>query len=296
MTLRTRLNSRAILVSTVLFLGISASCIADQGLSISKNQAAEEWRWILILSGEIRPGDAQRVAGFIRKQESWPSSIMLHDVPGGFVGEALKLSELIHSTLAPVNIAGVCASACIYLVIAANERRPFDLGKASRVLIHRPFFDPDKFASVPRQEAESLYEELEDDLRSFLRRRNVPSELEEQIFSIPSNRSAEMTGQEFIARIGIYHGPYQEWIISNCGHLQLTEDEQRDYYRLTDSWVDSMSDKSSNFSGSSDGRYFDLLQEKAAKHTQCKNSKLLPERLQSYMRFHFAQDLAVEGK
>lgn len=271
-----------------IFLLQVSICSAEGSLSISKNNAAEKWNWILILEGEIRYGDSARVAEFIRAQKSWPSSIMLNDIPGGSVLEALKIADIIEQSLTPLNVAGICASACIYLVVAANERRPFDLGVPSSVKIHRPFFSREEFANLPRREAESLYQQAENDLRRFLQARNVPVDLQELIFSIPSNESLEVSSAEFISRIGKYHRPFEEWLISKCGDYEMTSDEEADFGRLTNAWIESWDDENSSFDESPEGRYFNLLTEKSKRHESCKDSALAAERRSTFWEFAFS--------
>ena len=95
----------------------------------------------LVLSGEIIPGDAERLLTKILEDENrfLEQNKLLLASDGGDVAEALKVAKLIKSLYTHVIViplTGRCVSACFFIYAAANQRE----ADGERLLgINRPY-------------------------------------------------------------------------------------------------------------------------------------------------------------
>jgi hypothetical protein len=121
-----------------LFFAVVVLCAACLGTS--RSQAAElssdDLGVSITLRGQIRPGDAERLAArFLaitplqisasNTYYEFPNSLYLSS-PGGDVAEAIRIAALVKALALSVavipNGTGVCASSCFVIYVAAIER------------------------------------------------------------------------------------------------------------------------------------------------------------------------------
>lgn len=75
----------------------------------------------LVLSGPVVPGDA---AKFERALAGMPvvNTIVMRNMPGGRLGEAMRMAETIRSRSLRTAVSGSCVSACAMMFIAGSQR------------------------------------------------------------------------------------------------------------------------------------------------------------------------------
>ncbi len=91
----------------------------------------------LMLTGEIAPGDADRFADHIARG-TVPATVFLHS-PGGSVADALAIGRRLRmlDAATQVSAAGICLSACPYILAAGTTRR---VDGGAWVGVHQHFF------------------------------------------------------------------------------------------------------------------------------------------------------------
>jgi hypothetical protein len=138
----------------------------------------------LVVSGEIVPGDYDRLLARIRDDQnrflSQNKIILASD--GGDVSEALKIARLVRSLFTEIIVGpltGRCASACFFIFVAAAQRE----SDGEKLLgINRPFVvAPDAAAAPPTTEAAAESRDLIQ-VREFLRDNAVPGYLVDEMF------------------------------------------------------------------------------------------------------------------
>jgi len=135
----------------------------------------------LVISGEIMPGDYDRLLAKIHGDENRflaQNKIILAS-DGGDVAEAIKIAALIKSLFSEVIVGpltGRCVSACFFIYAAAEQRE----ADGERLIgINRPFLiDSDAAAA----ESKALME-----VRAFLKANDVPGYLVEEMFKHASD-------------------------------------------------------------------------------------------------------------
>ena len=183
------------------------------------------------IDGEIRTGDAERVASLISGMKIVGSFIVKS--PGGNVEEALRISSLIDGTNARFNIkkGELCMSACFFMFIAGKERfasafhgeegqSPTSamLARGFRYVgIHRPYLASNqevKAASADKQEA------LMQASREYLRKRQVPQYLVDEMMGRASNQIYWLREKD-LDLLGNYSPEYEEVLIKECGYNKV---------------------------------------------------------------------------
>lgn len=180
------------------------------------------------IDGEIRTGDAERVASLISGMRILSSFIVKS--PGGNVEEALRISSLIDGTNATFRIkrGELCISSCFFMFIAGKERfasafhgeegqspSSENRGRGLRYVgIHRPYLaskDEVTAASADKQEA------LMQVVRDYLRKKQVPQYLVDEMMGRASNRIYWLHEKD-IDLLGDYSPGYEEVLIKECSY------------------------------------------------------------------------------
>ncbi|MGJ8585628.1 MAG: hypothetical protein ACSHXD_16170 [Marinosulfonomonas sp.] len=106
----------------------------------------EEFGRVLLLSGEISVGDAQRFENHLSDMATKPDLIALHS-PGGVVEEAQEIGRTIRdANLSTAVLAGgFCVSSCPY-VLAGGENRTVSL--RAIVGMHQHYYDQPRYIPV----------------------------------------------------------------------------------------------------------------------------------------------------
>lgn len=158
---------------------------------------------IFTLSGEIRPGDYDRLIAYFKNDPHGfvnVNSISL-DSPGGSVPEAMKLAKFIKETSRNTMVVegARCMSACFFLLVAGGDRFLNENGKLG---IHRPYYDPVGYKFLSPTKAREAYEKLDDVVRQFLTAVRIPDDIVRVMFSTPSSSIKLFTASEFSLQIG----------------------------------------------------------------------------------------------
>ncbi len=171
--------------------------------------------WALHFDGEIRAGDAEKLTTLIAAQPEKfiRSNNLILNSPGGSVEEALRISKVLEQSglASAITRNDVCASACFILFIST----PFRSLIAGKLLVHRPYYkmadatasDYDKYAEAQRSAT------LE--LRTYLQARSIPSDLIDNMMSLPSNSAYQVTWID-LKRIGLMSPVIEEAAIEKC--------------------------------------------------------------------------------
>ena len=173
----------------------------------------------LVFSGEIMPGDSDRLLSRIQDDENrflTQNKIILAS-DGGDVAEALKIARLVKSLFTAVIVGpltGRCVSACFFIFAAAAEREV----DGERLLgINRPFF-ADSEAAAP---AEALTQ-----LRAFLQENAVPNYLLEEMFRHASDDAYWLSADDE-KNLGFRSSWFKQFLAAKC----LWDDKiERDTY------------------------------------------------------------------
>lgn len=181
--------------------------------------------------GEIRPGDAERVAQSaieqVTRNRKKISSVFVNS-PGGDVDEAIRIADLVKGMKPNVVVekGGICASSCFIIYLAGYERSATwvrDDGsmqtpekRASRlgiIGIHRPYLkNPSAdVASVRKQD--DLMRRFREYLASF----HVPQYLIDEMMARPSNDIYWLRDRD-LELIGQFGAGDEEALISRCGY------------------------------------------------------------------------------
>ncbi|MBI4291292.1 MAG: hypothetical protein HY661_07435 [Betaproteobacteria bacterium] len=169
----------------------------------------------VIIRGEIKKGDYERLKSFIRPdpQRFLEKGIALAS-SGGDIMEAIRIGNLIRSTyqLVFVNPAvGRCASACFLIYVAAVDRNAIVLSLG----IHRPYFSSEEFSRLSLADAEKHQIRLIQKVRSYLEENEVPSYLIEKMFSLSSDEIYWLNGQD-LDRLGLRANWWDQILVNRC--------------------------------------------------------------------------------
>ena len=201
------------------------------------------------IDGEIRTGDAERVASLISGMRYL--SIFSVKSPGGNVEEALRISTLIEGTNSGFVIkrGEICASACFFMFIASKERyanafygkegqspTSEKLARGYRYVgIHRPYLaSKDEVTAASADKQETLMQVV----RDYLRKKQVPQYLVDEMMWRASNRIYWLREKD-VDLLGNYIPGYEEVLIKECGYNKNAE---------IDSWTNDRRNQFNNCS------------------------------------------------
>jgi len=182
------------LLSFALLLWLLGSNAHASTFTVSCDNWVEQARHgcTIKLTGKIESGDADHLRKVLQKPLSgdWYYAQLLLDSPGGEVGEALLLADLVRAAMlgtttarSPDNIQSgqrsswQCVSACFLVWISGTER--FSMSGTSKetgpigIGLHRPYYSPEFYKSTPGKVAE-VQQSMTIAVRDFLRREQVP--------------------------------------------------------------------------------------------------------------------------
>lgn len=114
---------------------------------------------------------------------------------GGDLATALKIGEFIRRSNALVMVPqnSECLSSCVFL-LAAGVRRIVD--EDAKVGIHRPFSIEDDVSTEAGQKTQ--YKRIEPQIKDYLKRMNIPTELYDEMFRIPPSSIRILTQGELM--------------------------------------------------------------------------------------------------
>ena len=230
-----------------LFHVLSVIVVFITGITGSAHAADVSYpaRGAMLLSGEIRPGDAEIVASRMEKN----TTVLLRlNTMGGDVAEAMKIVSLIKGARlsTEVDAGGLCASACFFLYLAGDSRAAasadedgklpppqYRYSKIGYVGVHRPYLKAPSGdqASIIKQE------KVMQKVRSYLVSEAVPQYLIDVMMSRPSNDIYWLADRDFDF-IGEYSAGQEEALISKCGYQRIGK-------QLTERWTKKQVDRQS---------------------------------------------------
>lgn len=190
----------------------------------------------VIMTGEIIKGDNQRFIEFLQSQKKSGINffrVMLLKSPGGNIPEALLIAQtVIENALDTATTAfwrpalptrdSYCVSACFLIWVAGAERmhfsspaksdrKPYGLG------LHRPYFSKDDFSTLDPLSASKSQQELVAQIRSYLKRHDVPENLIDEMIKRSSKEIYwldSMSGSDDLDQRAPW---FEELMISRCG-------------------------------------------------------------------------------
>lgn len=190
-------------------------------------------KYVIHIDGDIKSGDSEKVA-FIAGKMTFINAFAVNS-PGGSVVESIRIASLIEGTHAKfyVEKGGICASACFFMLIAAQQRlfssftgdarrnpTPEEIAKHRFVGIHRPFLgskNEKKKSSAEKQE------KLMGVVRNYLKNKQIPQYLIDQMMGRSSNEIYWLR-EEDANLLGEYSPGYEEVIIKECGYNKMNID------------------------------------------------------------------------
>ena len=229
---------------------IFLACFGATVPSAAATFTTDELGIIITMTGEIAPGDAERLADIfiavkpIANYYPYANSLYLNS-PGGDVAEAIRVADLVKTlglSVAPVpDGKGACASSCFLIYAAALKRTAGGIdtigaegarGNLGPLGVHRPYLrvHDDGPAGARRQE------QVMNDMRSYLVKASVGHSLIDKMMSHASNDIYWLNAED-IRALGNFSPGVEEQLISKCGYNARRESNlsARDYIRSSES-------------------------------------------------------------
>jgi hypothetical protein len=186
---------------------------------------------MLLLSGEIVPGDYGRLLAKIRFSQGdfFVLNTIILASDGGDVREAIKIAKLVKSLYSEVLVGpatGRCVSACFLIFAAANERSSDD---ERLVGIHRPYVVDQQLASMSPAEAEREQNKVLAQAREYLKDNNVPGYLIEEMFR-RSSRDVYWLSADDLTQLGYQSPWFNQYLVAKCnwkGNMPFGLEEKR---------------------------------------------------------------------
>ena len=193
---RIQLHAKGALIASLALFSVAALAARIELLD-AKNMfcdklAQESACLALRLTGELKPGDNDRLIEFIARLErtidqkpySRVGTVFLNS-PGGEMQEALKIGRTIrnHKIVTVVAQPSQCASACVIILAGGVMRFPVGI-----VEVHS-FYSPDLLGTREYGKAEEQYKQMQLQVSEYLREMRIPAALLDEMMRIPYNRS-----------------------------------------------------------------------------------------------------------
>lgn len=216
----------------------------------------------LVLSGEIKTGDAKKLLAMLLDPKSPGGVGLTVNSPGGSVAEAIKIAKLVKSLYMDVRVksSGHCASACFFIFLAGSGRTAlsaeymdpaarrnrdaglrklsFEVVDAGFVGLHRPYLT--RIDSLNNKQSDAMRA-----VATYLEGELLSRRLIDLMMSKPSNDIHWLT-QDDLDEIGEYPPEQEEYLIRKCGYdrnriLKVSEAKnQGDRRRLAEQLTTSM--------------------------------------------------------
>jgi hypothetical protein len=171
----------------------------------------------LVLSGEITPGDYERLLAKIAEDDKRflaQNKLILASNEGN-AAEAMKIASLVKALYTQVVVGpltGRCAGACFLIYAAAAER-----GTDGENLLGmtRPGLAESEWVGRPTAEAALLEDSMQGPVRAFLTENDVPADLVEQAFQRPSTDVYWLSENDETA-LGSKSPAFTKFLEKNC--------------------------------------------------------------------------------
>ena len=178
----------------------------------------------LVLSGEITPGDYDRLLAKIAEDDKRflsQNKLILASNEGN-AGEAMKIARLVKALYTQVVVGpltGRCAGACFLIYVAAVER---GTDGENLLGVTRPGLAESEWVARPTTEAALLEDSMQAPVRAFLVENDVPADLVEQVFQRPSTDVYWLSDNDETA-LGSKSPAFAKFLEKNCQWTQGLE-------------------------------------------------------------------------
>jgi len=175
----------------------------------------------LVLSGEITPGDYDRLLAKIAEDDNRflsQNKLILASNEGN-AGEAMKIARLVKALYTQVVVGpltGRCAGACFLIYAAAVER---GTDGENLLGVTRPGLAESEWVARPTTEAALLEDSMQAPVRAFLVENQVPADLVEQVFQRPSTDVYWLSDNDETA-LGSKSPAFAKFLEKNCQWTQ----------------------------------------------------------------------------
>lgn len=267
-----------------------------------------ERRVRIAVVGDIEKGDFDKVNELIAKAIPQDSAVKLPTFyielysEGGDVVEASKIGamarELFIGTDAPdltscnavarlrgdslssfrwwpasadSSLACSCYSACfVAWAGGVNRGGGMSFGDKTYIGVHRARFGSEYFSGLSSREADTIYDQLLEDLNSYLARMDIPSSIVERMNNTPSSEMRMLSRAE-IESISKYPPFIDEWLESKCVDKRLTQQESADRDELIIKYARSVGGGRGPELSSPESNYRQTLDMKHSEYSQCRH-------------------------
>jgi hypothetical protein len=171
----------------------------------------------LVLSGEITPGDYDRLIAKIAEDDKRflaQNKLILASSEGN-AEEAMKIARLVKALYTQVIVGpltGRCAGACFLIYAAAVER---GTDGENLLGVTRPGLAESEWVGRPTTEAALLEDSMQAPVRAFLLENEVPADLVEQAFQRPSTDVYWLSDDDETA-LGSKSPAFAKFLEKNC--------------------------------------------------------------------------------
>lgn len=184
------------------------------------------------LIGEIRSGDAERLASLVASEKKTVFRLMINSA-GGDLLEAMRIKDLVNGLHIDVQVAkgGYCVSACFFIFLEGYERLAgwaLDDGsllpKEERdrlmgvVGIHRPYLKSPTGNVMGTKKQEDLMRSV----RDYLAVKVVPQHLIDEMMARPSNDVYWLRERD-LELVGELSPGDEEALIARCGYKRFRQ-------------------------------------------------------------------------
>jgi hypothetical protein len=177
-----------IIVSSIIALSVGAAeirIVPAKPVKIVTDLAHIE------ITGEIVKSDAEKLqkalAQFIASSVPDANPIVILDSPGGNVAVALEMGRILRHSLAHTAVTqdGTCGSSCVFVFAGGVMRDIYSNGQLG---LHRPRFDYDSFADLPKDQAMAAYSAAVSKCADFMKEMGIPEQVLSHMLRVPSQQ------------------------------------------------------------------------------------------------------------
>ncbi len=180
----------------------------------------------LVISGDIEPGDYERLLAKIRSDSNrfFSQNKVIVASNGGDVREAIKIGLLLQSLYAEVTVepqTGRCIGACFLIYAAADQRASEG---EHLVGLHRPTLVDRLSTSLSPADAAAVEERALSEVRAFLVANEVPPNLQTEMFRHSADEVYWLS-QSDEKQLGFRSPAFVRYLKANCGWDEAIEHE-----------------------------------------------------------------------
>jgi hypothetical protein len=180
----------------------------------------------LVISGDIEPGDYERLLGKIHADDArfLSQNKVIVASNGGDVREAIKIGLLLQSLYSEVTVGpqtGACIGAC-FLIFAAADQRATD--GEHLIGLHRPSLVDALSSSLSATDATAVEARAMTEVRAFLVANDVPPGLQDEMFRRSTDEVYWLSDADEKA-MGFRSPSFLRYLKANCAWDDAVERE-----------------------------------------------------------------------